>query len=262
MAFETFRAQAETRRRDGQQRRRRRITYGVSLAVHGALLAVGVVYSFWHVEELSPPRIKVTFLSAAPPPPPPPPPAGGGGAARKKPQVKTKTVATKTPELVQPREVKTEPKPEPEEKPTPEPGEKGEPGGVAGGVAGGTPGGTVGGTLGGKPGGTVGGTLGGTGTAAPAKFLPPHMGAGQKASGDEPPFPALLRRPGVVYRVLAKICVGTDGTVEKVTIMKGADSLLDQGVVSTVKTWRYRPLMANATAVPFCYPATFEFKTQ
>jgi TonB family protein len=60
--------------------------------------------------------------------------------------------------------------------------------------------------------------------------------------------------------VLVKICVSTTGNVDKVTLMKGADSLLDEGVLSTVKTWRFRPLLANNTPVPFCYPATFEFK--
>jgi len=63
--------------------------------------------------------------------------------------------------------------------------------------------------------------------------------------------------------VLAKICVNTSGAVDKVTLMKGADPLLDDGVLTTVKTsWRFRPLMANNLAVPFCYPATFEFKSQ
>jgi hypothetical protein len=43
---------------------------------------------------------------------------------------------------------------------------------------------------------------------------------------------------------------------------KGADPLLDDGVIATVKTWRYRPLVANDVTVPFCYPALFEFKSQ
>ena len=78
MAFEAFRAQAEAPARAG----RKRLWYAVSIAFHGALIAAGVVYSFWHIEELSPPLLKVTFLSAAPPPPPAaPPPAGGGTTA-------------------------------------------------------------------------------------------------------------------------------------------------------------------------------------
>jgi len=258
VAFEAFRDQAQAR----APSRRRRLTVVLSLAVHGAAIAAGVAYSFWHVEELTPPTLRVTFLAAAPPPPPPPPPAGGGGRARPKPQPKPRPVVQPKPtEIVQPREEK---KPEPKEEPKPakdDTKDQGEKGGVPGGTPGGVAGGVKGGTVGGVVGGTPNGVVGGTGTA-PAKFLAPNMGAGQKASGDDPPFPPAFNRPGALYRVLAKICVSTTGTVEKITIMKGADPALDSGVVSTVKTWRYRPLMANATPVPFCYPATFEFRSK
>jgi protein TonB len=256
VAFEAFRTQAETR----APSRRRRVTTALSIVFHAALIAVGVVYSFWHVEELSPPLLKVTFLASAPPPPPPPPPAGGGGPAKKKVALKPRVVVQPKPtDIVQPRE--TPKKEEPEEKPKPdEP--KGEKGGVAGGVAGGTPGGTVGGTPGGRLGGVVGGTPGGTGTAMAPKYLPPNIGEGQKLSAEKPPFPASLRRPGAVYHLLAKICVTASGNVDKVTILKGADALLDDGVVRTVKTWRYRPFMANSTPAPFCYPQPFEFRTE
>ena len=44
--------------------------------------------------------------------------------------------------------------------------------------------------------------------------------------------------------------------------MKGARLAARRGVLSTVKSWRFRPCMANDTPVPFCYPATFEFKSQ
>ena len=63
-----------------------------------------VAYSFWHIEELSPPLLKVTFLSAAPPPPPAaPPPAGGGDGAEEEGAVKPKTVVQPKPDIVQPQ---------------------------------------------------------------------------------------------------------------------------------------------------------------
>jgi outer membrane biosynthesis protein TonB len=43
--------------------------------------------------------------------------------------------------------------------------------------------------------------------------------------------------------------------------MRGADPLLDNSVVSTVKTWRYRPLLANGLPVPFTTIINFEFKS-
>ena len=45
--------------------------------------------------------------------------------------------------------------------------------------------------------------------------------------------------------MLAKICVSRTGSVDSVTILQGADPLLDGNVVSAVKNWRYRPLMAD-----------------
>jgi outer membrane biosynthesis protein TonB len=254
MAFEAFRSQTTASPRSG----RKRLWYALSIAFHAALIGAGVVYSFWHIEELSPPLLKVTFMSAAPPPPPAaPPPAGGGAQAKKKVTVKPKPVIQPKQELVQPKEIPK--KEEPKEEPKPEnPGEKA---GTPGGTIGGTPGGTIGGT----PGGTVGGTPGGTGSGpvgAP-KFLPPHIGIAQKLSGDDPPFPLSLRQPGAVYHVLVKVCVSVTGGVDKVTIMKSTESQLDSGVIDTLKrSWRFRPYMANAIAIPFCTIKDFEFKTQ
>jgi len=113
MAFEAFRAQSKA----PPVAARRRLTYAFSIALHAGLIAFGIAYSFWHIEELSPPTLKVTFMSGAPPPPPPPPPpAGGGAAAKKKVAVKPKVVVQPKPtDIVQPREVpkKAEPKEEP-----------------------------------------------------------------------------------------------------------------------------------------------------
>jgi protein TonB len=264
VAFEAYRTQGL-----GGSQKSRRVTYTLSAVVHGALIAVGVIYSFWHVDELTPPTLRVTFMSAAAPPPPPPPPPPAGGPARKK--VATKPRLTPTPiptpvlkpnDIVQPRErpdpVKKPPRPRDDEE-----DDEDEPVGVAGGVKGGTIGGTVGGIIGGVKGGVIGGVVGGTGAAPVAsKFLPPNLGALQKVSGSDPPFPMSLRRGGNLYVVMAKICVGKDGAVDSVSLMKRADPLLDDSVVSTVKGWRYRPLMANSTAVPFCYFGRFEFKSQ
>ncbi len=245
-----------------------------AFVLHATLIAGGVAYSYWHVDELTPPTLRVTFISAAPPPPPPPPPPAGGGGVKKKLALKPKVVEApivvpKPTELVQPRETpapvkkKTFRQHEDEEDEDDEPA--GVKGGVKGGVAGGTIGGTIGGEIGGVKGGTLGGVVGSTGAApvsgAP-KFLPPQMGGNQKISGDDPPFPAALNHGGIEYVVQAKICVSREGGVESVTVLKHADALLDDNVVQTVKNkWRFRPLTANGSAVPFCYFGRFEFKS-
>jgi len=252
MAFEAF-----LQRDDVRPRRRRRLTFTVSLIVHAALLAGGIAYSFWRVEEISPPTVRVTFLSSAPPPPapPPPPPAGGDTAPRKKsPTTPRPTLTTLVqPKIIQPKQEK--PKDQPDDDDDPDQA-------IAGGTKGGTKGGVLGGELGGTIGGTVGGVVGGQAAAKSAapKMLAPQMGALQKQSGDDPDFPARLRRSGMVYVVLTKICVSKLGTVDSVSILKGTDPTLDNNVVSAVKGWRYRPLLADNNAVPFCYFGRFEFK--
>src|SRR2546430_13368258 len=114
---------------------KRRAVLTVALALHGIAAVVLIVYSFIHVEEITPPALSLTFFSAPPPPPPPPPPA------KKHTEVKhiEKKIVTPTsiPQLVQPKQE--------EEKDE----DKGEEGGVEGGVAGGVAGGTVGGVVGG-----------------------------------------------------------------------------------------------------------------
>ena len=253
MAFDAFRAQSQAPARAG----RRSLWYAISIAFHGALIAAGVAYSFWHIEELTPPMLKVTFLAAAPPPPPAaPPPAGGGTAARKKIAIKPRQVVEPKPDLVQPRET---PKQEPP-KEEPKVDDHGEKGGEKGGKIGGTPGGTAGGTPGGTIGGTPGGTVGAPVTAS--KFLAPNVGQGQILSGDKGVMPIPLRKPGAVYRLLVKVCVSTTGSVEKLTIMKGSDPLAEAEALRVLKTFRFRPFLVNGTPAPFCYPHAVEFKTE
>jgi protein TonB len=253
MAFEAFRAQSEAPARS----RRKALWYAVSIAFHGALIAAGVAYSFWHIEELSPPRLKLTFMSAAPPPPPAAPAAAAGGQARKKIQIKPKAVTLPKTELVQPRETpKQEP---PKEAPTATAEDQGDKGGDKGGKIGGAPNGTALGTVGGT-GTTPGGKVGAP--PAPSKFLPPNIGEGQKLSGGKPDFPPSLRKPGAVYRLLVKVYVDVSGNVEKLTLMKGDDPLLNQSVLEKLKTWKFRPFMVNGIPAPFSYPQAIEFRTE
>lgn len=243
---------------------RRRLTFTVSLALHGAGLAAAAGYSFWHVEELAPPAVAVTFVNAlAPAAPPPPPPAHGGGnpapPKRRPPLARTRPDApAATPELVQPQ-----PRPEPEreapapradEPPAAAPPGPGRPDGVSGGAV---EGGVAGGTIGGTPGSTGGGS---PRTSPPPRFLPPSLGVLQRLSAPEPEFPVHLRRSGASYHATAKICVNPGGAVDSVTLVKRTDTALDGHVLSAVKGWRFRPLVAGSVAIPFCYFQPFEFK--
>jgi periplasmic protein TonB len=117
-----------------QGRRRRRLTAVVSIAAHGALLAVGLVTSFWRVDELSAPRVSVTFISL-PVAPPPPPPAARKAEARPRPQRPVRQP------VVVPTEVKP---PQPEAADPDRRNDDAQASGVAGGTSGGVAGGVVG----------------------------------------------------------------------------------------------------------------------
>src|SRR5256885_11559729 len=88
MNFEAFLDQEQSRPRKG-----RRLTFALSLAVHGAVLCGAVAYSFAHVDELSPPSTPVVLLRQLVPPPPP----AGAPRQRSAPRVKRRPA-----EIVQP----------------------------------------------------------------------------------------------------------------------------------------------------------------
>jgi periplasmic protein TonB len=212
---------------------KRRAVLTVSLALHAIAAIVLVVYSFVHVEEITPPALSLTFFSAPPPPPPPPPPA------KKHTEVKhiEKKIVTPTtiPQLVQPKQ---------EEEKNDDDGEEG---GVEGGVAGGV------------KGGVVGGVVGGTGTPGPppkAKNVPPHQLEQQKISGDLPHLPDIVKiqRKGTGEAVaMVKICIDQGGRVNQVSIIQGIPGA-DSEILSTVRSWKYKP-----QAIPICSMVKFEF---
>jgi protein TonB len=229
MAFEQYLNQGK------RKPKARRLTYTLSLLLHGALLVVGVIYSFWHVDVLSPPNVQVTFMAAAAPPPPPPPPA------KKKSVTKTKVipkdiVQPKPNQIIQPKE-----QPKPEDEP-----DDGVEGGVEGGVA--------------------GGVLGGVGEAPPPaapKFLPPNVAKGQLAINPQEDqyrakLPPALAKAGMVLWAMLKVCVKPDGHVDEVKILKGADPTLDPNIIAAVRSWRYKPYTVDGRPVPFCTNVRYE----
>ncbi len=211
---------------------KRRLLMSVSLGLHGAAAIVLVIYSFVHVEEITPPALSLTFFSAPPPPPPPPPPAAHKKVEHK---VVTKTVQpTQIPQLVQPKEEQKEDE------------DDGEEGGVEGGVAGGVKGGVLG--------GVVGGT--GVAPAAKPKNVPPHVLDQQKISGAMPSLPDIVKiqRKGTGDAVfLAKICIDMGGNVNQVSVMQGIPGA-DQSILATLRTWKFKP-----QPVPICSLSKFEF---
>ena len=214
---------------------KRRAVLTVSLALHAIAVVVLVVYSFIHVEEITPPALSLTFFSAPPPPPPPPPPAAHHKEVKPHPKV-VPTQPTVIPQLVQPKE-------EPED----DSSDDGEEGGVEGGVAGGVAGGVVG--------GVVGGVGAGTGPVKP-KNVPPYMLDQQKISGDAPHLPDIVKiqRKGTGDAIfMAKICIDQSGRVSQISVIQGIPGA-DQSILATLRTWKYKP-----QPLPICSMSRFVF---
>ena len=257
MAFEAFRAQVR-----GAGARAGASASGTRCrsAFHGALIAVGVAYSFWHIEELSPPLLKVTFMSAAPPPPP----AAAAARGRRRDARRRRSRSSRRRSCSRSRRSSSRARSPRRKKPKEEP--KAEDHGEKDGVKGGDhrrharrhhrrharrhhrrharrhrrrrrP-------------------------AAAEVPAAQHRRRAEAVGRRSRRFPPSLRRPGAIYHVLVKICVIATGTVDKVTIMKSTDSLLDDGVVRAVKTLALPPLHGERDRRSRSVtPGTFEFKT-
>jgi periplasmic protein TonB len=228
----------------------RRLTVTLSLALHVAALAVGIAYSFWHVDELPLPTVAVTLAGGAPPPPPPPPPP-----KRHSVKPRTRPVEPKPSTLVQPTDrPKEEPKPAPEDdSKEDEKGaqDDGEEGGVAGGVKGGVVGGVVGAPL----------------VATGPKMLPPQIGAKQLLiDPNRDPYkvelPPPLARGGMSFFAILRMCVSADGAVSDVKILRGADPAIDPQIPIVLRRWRYRPYTLDGKPTPFCYNLRYEISAR
>jgi periplasmic protein TonB len=249
--FESFVKQggAEVR-----SRRWKRLTFVASFAVHAVLVIAATAHSFWHVDELTPPAISVTFRTATTPPPPPPPPPAA--IARPEPRPSVKKPREKPPSIVQPAPVLVQPPapvlaaPAPAAEAEVAHEEESEPAGEAAGV----PGGVVGGVAAPQP----------PRPAAPPPSAPitiaPSVGSALcltdlTDSRFRPSLPAAINRPGMSVWGVFKICVSALGHVVKVTLIKSADPLVDNDWMAKMRTWKYRPYSVGGRPVPFCHPA-------
>ena len=230
MAFDAFLFQEKAK-----PRKLLRVALTIAVVFHAGLLSAATVQSFWHVDELSPANVPVTFLTGTPPPPPPPPP----------PKKKKSNPTPKPTQIVQP---KANAIVQPKEKEEPEEEDEGEEGGVEGGVAG----------------GVVGAVPTQTETA---KFLPPSVGKGQAlVDWNDPRYrphlPPALNRAGMVVWGLFKLCVTAQGNVATVQILKSADALVDKDWSALLKTVPHKPYSIGGRPVPYCYPLRLEVRSQ
>ena len=67
-----------------------------------------------------------------------------------------------------------------------------------------------------------------------------------------PRMPELLRLQQRTETVDAQICVSVDGSVSGVR-MRGGSATLENVLREAFLKWRYRPLLLQGTATPFCH---------
>ena len=239
MMFESFLTAGKP---DPRTTRGRRRALALALAMHAVMLVAAVVHAGWRVDEISPPTQPIILTTF----PAPPPPAGStepqrprrrkvkrrGGPSRSWCSRRTDRPATRRAGSAR-HGVRA----------TDEPGEgsgKGPP--------------CEGASCDGAP-------------PPPTTFVAPNVASGQLAIDPhaEPyrvKLPPALNRAGMRLWLLAKICVRSDGQVERVSLIRGADGTLDPLVLAMLKTWRYRPYSVNGRPVPFCTNVRYEIATQ
>jgi len=226
----------------GDPRARRLTTWALALAiaVHALALAGAILHGGWRVDEISPPAIPLTLVTFKPPPPP------LGGAGERTTPRPTRRMRARPTSLVQPQKQVAPAEPEISEKipggPDSAPGDgRGDPEG--------------------HPDGT------GTGTGEPTRFVAPNVAVGQLAIDPQAePYrvklPPVLARSGMRLWALLRLCVTREGDVEKVTILRSNESVLDPLLVATLARWRYRPYSVDGRPVPFCTNVRYEITAQ
>jgi hypothetical protein len=75
----------------------------------------------------------------------------------------------------------------------------------------------------------------------------------------------LSSRPGMILWAMYKVCVGADGQVGALRIIKPADYRSyedqDENWIRVIRRWRYKPYLEDGQARPFCYPVRIEVRS-
>jgi Gram-negative bacterial TonB protein C-terminal len=230
-------------------RRRQATALTVTLALHAAALCTAVVMGVWHVDELETPMLGVLLHQ---PQLPPRETASGGKQqtnrnTKARPPKRTPLVAATTPPM-QPAATFT----------VEEPGEDST--GDAVGVVGVTANGTDGPTGKGDGLHDVDGIDEGV-TTTPI-IRPPTVAANTCVYCPQPHVPPALLSVSGNMRFIAKLCINAQGSVEKVSVLQGLSDAVTADSVRTLSAWRYQPYTVNGNPVPFCYVASFLFKSE
>jgi hypothetical protein len=106
-----------------------------------------------------------------------------------------------------------------------------------------------------------------SGAADAPKFVPPN--AATRLLDIDPmddryraKLPPELATPGALYWAMVKICASPKGDVTEVKLIKSAHADVDPRIVEAMSRWRFKPLMVDGKAVPFCSNYRYQIATR
>ncbi len=71
-------------------------------------------------------------------------------------------------------------------------------------------------------------------------------------------LPPSLARAEMKLSAVVRMCVSAQGKVVDVKLLKSADPAIDPQISAVLGKWRYKPLLVDGRAVPFCYVLQYE----
>lgn len=221
----------------------RSFAIALSVAVHVGVLATAIVWGMWVVEEISPRFVPVVIWNGMPAGPPPDFALDRAKQSQKQ-QRKPRT--------------RVEPRMQPQQVRSVAPVET-----IAGDRVDATdPPGTDVGTDG--PGGDVcpPGATCATTAPPPPQMLPPKVAEKSCIGCALPRLPPAYRMIGTVHDMLVRICVGADGGVTSLKVLRSIGGAADASVLETLASWRFSPYTIAGRPVPFCYATRFLFSAE
>jgi hypothetical protein len=236
-AFQTFLGGSQGRPR------RRPLAMAFAVTLHAALLAIGLFWNAFTVEELKVPTLAVPIFFPTIQAPADRP--RGNGSKNPTPAKAPRPTRSKT--ITQPVD-RPDPKPAASNDPPVNheqegpPGEPGDPGTGEGDC---------------PPGAPCGGKI-----VELPKLLPPNIGERRCVDCPLPHLPPQISHLMARAELLMKICVNEKGAVTSTSVIRGIDAAADPGVQATVAGWRFSPMEVNGHPVPFCYVSRFVFTSQ
>ncbi len=227
---------------DNPAARRRAIAGSAAIALHAAVIAVAVVWSFVKVEELPvPPSLPIVLTIEAPKPPPAPKPLRAQEPRRPQRVSQAGHVAPAVSRAVV-SEAPAQSQTVTSEATAPCTSNCGGPGD-------------------GDGDGGDDGIQDGTAPAPepPLRFIPPTWKQPERVSGHDPAYTAEAKAAHLDGSVKLKVCFDKQGAVTDAKVLQGMPMGMTEAAVRTVQTWRYRPYLVGGQAIRGCVLTTFNF---